>query len=199
MGRGLFYWLAFITLLAGCILAIIALLYDNLTKFTIDTAFSKSKTQYCGWYNIHDDSASIRSHDDRNIYAYVSNCDKSQAACKMERVGKAWYSLLIIGIVFSGIALICFILDFWVPFAFSITTLSNVLFFGCMLAAVLTWGIAKACHKACDRLFDGIPIKLADCYSVEWGMSWILAVIAGGLSLVSILSLIVYRSVSYKH
>jgi len=197
--RGFLYWFSFLTLLAGVILAIVALTKDNITKVTFDTIVTDEYSRYCGWYKLHNYDTDVESLDNYNKFTYAKYCDDNNEACKMEEVGKAWYSLLIIGIVFGGIALIGFILDMWTAYAFALMAIGNVFFFACMLVAVITWGISKTCHKACNRLeFPELPSSVASCHA-EWAISWILTVIAGGLSLASILSLIIFRSVAYKN
>jgi hypothetical protein len=196
---GFCYHFSFIALLGGLILAIISIVRDDLTKVTFYSDSSTSYTEYCGWSRLHSYNSADSYLGSPYSFTYSKFCGDSNDACIMQKVGTAWYALLIIGIVFGGIALIAFILDFNAPLTCSLILISNLIFFGCMLADALIWGISSLCQKACNGLeFPALPEDITDCRS-KWGISWILVVIAGGLSLLSIVALLASRSVPYKH
>jgi hypothetical protein len=183
--RGLFYYLGFLTLLAGLVLAIISIVKDDLTKMKFHLITS-NYSQYCGWQNTHYYTTDTAVSGASTV-SYANVCKDSSQGCKLERIGKAWYSLLIIGIVFAGLALIAYVFDFTHPLTWILIMLFDFLFFACMLAAVLTWGITKPCHKACHQLnMFSNSANIIGCRA-HFAISWILAVIAGGLGLISLL------------
>jgi len=177
--------LSFMTLLAGLVLAIIAIVKNDLTKVTFYGATTHF-TEYCGWNNIH-------TYDDNSVYlgssysfTYSNYCRSDDRACTLEMVGKAFYSLLIIGIAFAGFALISFLADVSGVLTFLFILFCELMFFGCMVADALIWGLFKSCSHYCDHLsFPNLPSNITGCRS-QFATSWILVVIAGGLALMSI-------------
>jgi hypothetical protein len=193
---GFFYNLAFMTLLGGLVLALIAIVRDDLTKMTFKTTDS-SYIQYCGWRNVH--AYNFGQAGVGKQFTYSTYCSSNNRQCDMEKVGVAWYALLIIGNIFAGLALILFIFGFSAPITCISISALNLLFFACMLADALVWGLYKPCHKACRSL--DLPLLTDDVTSckADWAVSWILVIIAGGLSLLSIISLTISVLLSRKH
>lgn len=195
---GFFFHLAFITLLAGLILSIISLVRDDLTKITFHSN-NNSYVEYCGWRNIHSYDSSSAYIGYPFTFNYRKQCGDYGKACTLQTVGTTWYSLLIIGIVFAGIGLILFILDLPATVARLLILLCSLIFFGCMLADALIWGLYKTCHKACnDNSFPGTGVNITSC-TPKWGVSWILVIIAGGLALLSSIFLLLSKSIPHKH
>jgi len=196
-GPGSCNMMAFMTLLAGLVLAIIAIVKNDLTKVTFYGP-STQFTEYCGWNNIH-------SYDDQSVYngspysfTYSHHCHSDDRACTLERVGKAFYSLLIVGIAFAGFALITFLADTSSIATFLFILICEFLFFACMLADALIWGLFKSCEHYCHNLsFPNLPSSITSCHS-KLGTSWILVVIAGGLALLSIKLLTWARCLCHK-
>jgi len=189
--------LAFMTLLAGLVLAIIAIVQDDLTSVKFYSG-SSHFTEYCGWKDIHSYNDNGNYLGSPYAFTYANHCNGDNRACTLERVGKAFYSLLIIGIVFAGFALIPFISDVSVPLTFAFIMVCELLFFGCMLADALIWGLFKTCSHYCQNLsFPGLPTDITGCHS-RLASSWILVVIAGGLALFSMLFLSIYQCLCRK-
>jgi len=190
-----FYYIAFLTLLAALVLSIVAIVKDDLTRMTLHTE-TYSYSQYCGWRNVHS-YESIPATGSLYSTSYSGYCHNGNNACKAVKIGKAWFSLLIIAIAFGGFALIAFVLDFSVPLTFLSIFLFELICFLCLLADSLQWGIAGVCHKACHRLSFVSSVDILSCNS-HLGISWILVVIAGGLTLISMIALIISRSIVNK-
>jgi len=195
--RGIFYHFAFLTLLAGLILALIAIVKDDMTRITFHSS-SGSYVEYCGWHDVHGYDAEESYIGTPYTYKYASNCKNNSHACKMRTVGRAWYSLLIIGLVFGGFALITFILDFSIPLTYLLILSFDLLFFLCMFANSLLWGLYKPCYKSCHKLeFSNLPTDITSC-SATWAISWILVIVAGGLSLLTMILLTISRFILNK-
>jgi len=190
---GFLYHLAFIALLAGLILAIISLVRDDLTKLRFHSP-NGSYTEYCGWRNMHSYDSSSSYLGSPYTFNYRKKCGDFDPACTLEKIGTTWYSLLIIGIVFGGFSLIVFVLDLPVMAARLAIAACNLIFFGCMLADALIWGLYKTCHNACNSLsFPGLG-DINGC-NPTWGISWILVIIAGGMVFISTILLMLSKSV----
>jgi len=187
----IFYYLAFVTLLAALVLSIIAIVRDDLTRMTYHTSTSRYH-QYCGWRDVH----SYETSSGLATTTYHGHCSNSNNACEAVSVGKAWFSILIIAIAFGGFALISFILDFTLPFTFIAIFLCEIISFIFLLADSLQWGIANVCTRACNRL-QWAPSDVVHCNS-RLGVSWILVVIAGGLTIISMICLLISRSILNK-
>jgi len=184
--------IAFMTLLAGLVLAIIAIVKDDLTRVTLYTPTSHF-TEYCGWKQMHN----YNEHDGYSgtpyYFTYSSDCKGDNRACTLERVGKAFYSLLIIGIVFAGFALVAFMMDASAPMTYVFIMACELFFFGCMLADALIWGLFKTCSHYCKHLsFPNLPSDITRCHS-NLSSTWILVVIAGGLALFSMFFLTLHQ------
>jgi len=193
---GCCYHFGFITLLAALILAIIAIVRDDITKVTFTTSSSGSYSEYCGWQDMHGYDLSSSFLGTPYSFIYSKDCGNDNRACTLEKVGTAWYSLLIIGIVFGGFALIAFVLDFTLPLTCATIMAFDLMFFACMLADALIWGCFKTCGKACNSLdFPNLPSDITNCQS-HFAISWILVIIAGGLSFLSSLFLLISRSIA---
>lgn len=196
--RGFFYYFGFLSLLAGLVLSIIALTKDELTQVTFYSSNAKLFTEYCGWHNVHFDNSQTQAATD--LHPYSDYCSGNNKACRLVKSGRGWYALLIIAVVLQGLALIVFIFDFSFSLAFVTILLLEFLFFLCMLAAVLTWGISDGCATGCKTLhFPYTNIGTATSCRSQFAVSWILGVIAGGFALISILSLIIYRLMLNKN
>jgi len=184
--RGFCYDIAFITLFAALVLSIIAIVKDDLTKVTFHST-DGTYSEYCGWRSLHSYDSASPFLGTPYTFTYSRNCESNDRACELQKVGTAWYALLITGIVFGGLALIAYILDFSVPLTCAMIVIFSSLFFGCMLADVLVWGLFKTCDKLCNTLqFPDIPDDISSC-DPSWGISWILVVVAGGLACLSTL------------
>jgi hypothetical protein len=191
---GFSYYLSFIKLLAALVLAIIALVKDDLTKL-IFRSNNQPYVQYCGWRNIHsyDSSTSFVGNQRFNVN-YSKECGNWDRGCTLETIGTAWYALLIIGIVFGGLSAISYVFDCPAMVSRVIIMLCNLIFFGCMLADALIWGIYKTCHNACNSLdFPNTPDSVTSC-KPKWGISWILVIVAGGLALLSTICLLASKT-----
>jgi len=189
-----FYYVAFLTLLGALVLSLIAIVKDDLTKMAVTTS-SYNFNEYCGWRSVHSYESPLTSGSLLKT-SYQGYCSNNNGACRAARVGKGWFSVLIIGIAFTGFALIAFVLDFSVPLTFVSILVFEIMAFCCFLTDVLLWGIAGVCQKACNRL-DFVGSNVTGCHS-KLGVSWILVVIAGGLVLISIIALLISRSIVNK-
>lgn len=197
--KGLFYYFAFLSLLASLVLSIIAISKNELTELRFYSSGTKLFTEYCGWRNVHFSHSEVTYPENAFQYHYSRSCSNNNNSCKLEKVGKAWYGLIIIAISLGGIALITFLFDFAHRMSFLFILLLSMLSFLCILAAVLAWGIGDNCANACNTLnFPYVSIGNADDCRHEFAVSWILAVIAGGLSLLSILSMIISKMLTNK-
>jgi len=191
---GFFYHLAFVETLVCLILPIIAILKDDLTKLRFHSN-NASYVEYCGWRDIHAYDSSVAYLGNLYSFSYSKNCGDYNKACTLQTIGTVWYSLLIIGIVFVGFSLITFIFDLPALLARTLIIVFNFIFFACMFVDALIWGIYKTCHKACNLLdFPGLPTTITNC-TPHWGASWILVIIAGGLAILSIIALMLSRSI----
>jgi len=180
--------IAFMTLLAGLVLAIIAIVKDDLTRITLYTSTSHF-TEYCGWHHMHNYNDHGGYSGTPYYFTYSNHCQSDNRACTLERVGKAFYSLLIIGIVFAGFALIAFMMDPSAPITYVFIMACELLFFGCMLGDALIWGLFKTCSHYCKHLsFPNLPSDITGCHS-RLSSTWIFVIIAGGLALLSMLFL----------
>lgn len=176
--------ISFMTLLGGLVLAIIAIVKDDLTKVTF-YGVSTHYSEYCGWHNMHSYNDYSGYTGSPYYFKYSHYCSGDDKACTLEKVGKAFFSLLIIGIAFGGFALIAFMSDVYSLLTYLFIILCEFIFFACMLADALIWGLFKTCSSYCRNLsFPGLPNSITGCKS-EFGASWILVVIAGGLALLS--------------
>jgi hypothetical protein len=192
---GIFYYAAFIELLGALILAIIAVVKDELTKMAIKLG-NVTFVEYCGWEDLHSYHSTSEGAIGPISFKYSNGCDDyGGKLCDLETIGTVWFSLLIIGIGFGGISLIIFILDFYSVMAARLLIIAcNLIFFGCMLADALIWGSKKPCHVGCNGLkFPFLAQSDVDC-NPKWGSSWILVIIAGGLAMLSIISMLMARS-----
>jgi len=195
---GFWYHTAFLLMFSGLILAIVAILKDDLTKLTFHSS-QGSYVEYCGWHNLHSDTSTSYTGGTYS-FSYTKQCGAMDKACTLEKIGTIWYALLIIGIIFGGLSLIVFILDCSVVIARLLIILYNSVFFGCMLACALTWGLYKTCHNMCNSFeFPNLSDENVYGCTPKWGISWILVIIAGGLALLSLLSLMMSRSVANKY
>jgi len=190
-----FHYISFLTLLAALVLSIIAIVKDDLTKMSLTTP-TYNFNEYCGWYNVHSYQSAPLNTGSLLKTSYQSYCTKNNGACHAESIGKGWFSVLIIGIAFAGFALIIFVLDFSFPLTFVSTFVFELIAFCCFLTDSLLWGIAGVCQKACHRL-QFVGSDVTHCSS-KLGISWILVVIAGGLTLISMISLLISRSIVNK-
>jgi len=191
---GFWYNIAFTLALSALILAIIAILKDEMTKLKFHSNSNGSLTEYCGWHNLHSDSSSSNSYS----FTYSQNCGDLDQACTLEKIGTIWYALMIIGIVFGGIALIFFILDLNLAVSRLLIFICEWIFFGCMLANALIWGLYKTCHNLCNSSnFPGLN-SYSSC-NAKWGNSWILAIVAGGIALLVPIFLMMARPDPHKH
>jgi len=191
---GCCYHLGFVALLAGLILAIIAIVRDDLTKVTFDSSSNGSYYEYCGWKNMHGYDMSSAYLGTPYSFTYAKECGSSGDACTLQKIGTAWYALLVIGIVFAGLSVIFFIINR--PLTWIIILALNIMFFACMLADVLVWGCYSTCQKACNSLsFPKLPSDITGCSS-KFAISWVLVVIAGGLSLVSTKFIIISKLIT---
>jgi len=184
---GLPYYLSFLLLLSGIILSIISIVKDDITKLKF-TSYTGHYVEYCGWKNIHSyDSSTSFLEGAPYTMNYSKECKNWNMACTLDTIGTAWYSLLIIGIVFGGLALLVYLFNISALLAALLIFACNFLFFGCLLANALIWGIYKTCHKAChNKSFPDLPLEITKC-KPEWGISWILVIVAGGCVLLSTL------------
>lgn len=197
--RGFFYYFGFLAALASLLLTIVSITKDELTRVTFYASNANLYTEYCGWHNVHFDSSQTSYTSDTHQYAYSKFCPSNNHACKLTKSGRGWYGLIIISIVFSGIALIAFIFDFAHPMAYVMILVFDLLSFLCVLAAVLTWGIRDYCADACHSLnFPYSTITGATRCHSKFAVSWVLAVIAGGFSLLAIISLVTSRALENK-
>lgn len=190
--------LAFMTLLGGLVLAIISIVQDDLTKVTFYDGTASHFTEYCGWKQMHSYNNNGGYPGTAYTFKYSNHCNNDNRACTTEKVGKAFYSLLIIGIVFAGLALIPFISDVSAPLTYLFIMACELLFFGCMLADALIWGLFPNCSHYCKHMsFPNLPTDITGCHS-KFASSWILVVIAGGLALLSMFFLSLHQCLCRK-
>jgi len=101
----MYFFFALAAMTAGVVLAIFALSYDRVQKWTQDF----SDPYYCGWQEFHKAGvgASDQDSDDDDTWEYACKnvcSDDDCDYCKMEDTGKAWLALLCIGIFFGALS-----------------------------------------------------------------------------------------------
>jgi hypothetical protein len=197
--RGFFYYFSFLTVLASLLLIIVAITKDELTKVTFHTTDGYWISEYCGWHNVHFDTSQTSNPENIVQTSYSQQCSNGNHACKLTKAGRGWYGLIIISIVFEGLALMAFIFDFMHPLAYTTILIFDMLSFLCTLAAVLTWGIRDYCQDGCNSLnFPyGLPANASSCHP-KFAVSWTLSVISGGFALLAFISLIISRMLANK-
>jgi hypothetical protein len=199
VSRGLFYYISFLTILTSLILMIVAITKDELTKVTLHSTTTGRFNEFCGWHSVHFDNSETSRPPSLQQYSYSHFCPGTGHACKLEKSGKGWFGLIIIAIVLEGFALLAFVFDYLHPLTYTAVLIFDLLCFLCTLAAVLTWGIRDYCLDACNasNFIYSSPYQNSNCHG-KFGVSWVLAVISGGFSLLGFVSLIISRMLTNK-
>jgi len=158
-------------------LAIISASYDEITQVNF-SMLGQHTTYYCGWQELHSSDDSFFDQNSNDDNTYKQNCDKSygHSSCHMEKVGNAWLSLVVIGILFGIVSIAGFVLDVCISchcFAFGGALILGI----CMLAAIIQWSVEEKCTTTCQNLNYV-------CHS-EWGISLILGTISGAVAILS--------------
>jgi len=176
-GRTLYFWLSFFAMGGGILLALVSVCYDQITKVTgCELVIFGTGDFYCGWQEFHNSTLYINEQSSKNDLTWTYACNETTKLhgdttyiCTQEKIGKAWISLMFIGIFFGLVSATGYIVDVFCCTSHTWALGTGTLFTVFVTLAMIVWAADNKCIGVAKH-----NDLLSNCHA-QLGTSWYLA------------------------